>query len=128
MLLDLCGPVSVADGAVSARFQADATAKPHDASGEVAYPAFLLAEAFAQIACRAAQAIAPLASRRYLPATTRGLSIVVPLADWSDGCRLVAAPSRLRPLPEFACRLIDRHNATLARANVTVAAAPGAAR
>lgn len=124
MLLDLCGRLSVDPGSVSAALHGDAVRPPADDCGEQGYPAFLLAEAFAQIACRAAQALTPLNKRRYLPATVKRLEIVQPLDGDLGGARLMAEPLRMRPLPEFACKLVGSAGNLLARTTVVVAPAP----
>jgi len=124
MLLDLCGPVAVDQSASSAPLRAGIAGLPTDSCGERGYPAYLLAEAFAQIACRSAQILVPLADRRYLPATTRGFELLAPLDGALADVRLTAECLRARPLPEFACRLVAADETILARATVVVAPAP----
>ena len=124
MLLDLCGPVSAGQGTVSAPLRHDAVCLPDDAGGEVDYPAYLIAEAFAQIACRAAQKVVPLEGRRYLPASIRGLEIIDAPAEDCTGARLIADLVRSRPLPEFTCSLVGPDENVLVRTTVVVAPAP----
>lgn len=126
MLLDLCGPLAMdaTRTMASAPFRPDAVRRGGVTCGETGFPAYLIAEALAQVACRAAQIQVPLAGRRYLPATTRALTIADHPPSSVAGGTLTATLRRMQPLPEFACRLMDGDGGTIAEATLIVAPAP----
>lgn len=123
MLLQLCGDVALDAGSNgSAPFRPGSHPVTRDpALREQGYPAYLLAEAFAQIACRTARAADP-ADRRMLPVRITGFVADVP-SPIDHATRLEAQLVRSRPLAEFACRLVDLSGNPIASAAVTVAPA-----
>lgn len=122
MLLQLCGDVAIGDTGGSAPFRPERHPVARDpALREQGYPAYLLAEAFAQIACRTARAGDPR-DRRVLPVRITGLVADHPIPS-DQAHTLEARPLRSQPLAEFACRLVDPCGHPLASATVTVAPA-----
>jgi hypothetical protein len=122
MLLQLCGVVAVgADRSGTAPFCPELHAITRDPQlCEQGYPAFLLAEALAQIACRTARA-ADGADRRMMPVRIMALTAATVPATAGCGGRLVARLLRSQPLSEFACALEDATGVTIASATITVA-------
>jgi len=122
MLLQLCGPVSTTSEQVgTAPFLPQRHPVQRDPSlRERGYPIYLLAEALSQIACRTARA-ADAADRRMLP--VRICKLVAGDVGANLAATLEARPIRLKPLPEFACRLVNSSGSTIASATITVAPA-----